>query len=80
MANRKTLLFIVLIFVAVGAVLAGFIAYTMSSWEYRGCFTSIAFSSDGSRMLTRIGGGGAGMLLWDVNTGREIRTIRSGGM
>ncbi len=54
--------------------LATFILYSVWHWEYPGCFTSIAFSVDGNRMLTRVGGGGQ-MILWDVNSGHEIRTM-----
>ncbi len=56
------------------AAFAAFTIYAVLQWEYSGCFTSIAFSVDGSRMLTRVGGGGQ-MILWDVNSGREIRTM-----
>lgn len=74
MKDRKTFLFIIVVFMTLIAAFVAFLSYAKSHWEYSGCFTSIAFSGDGSRMLTKVGGGNM-MILWDVNTGREIRTI-----
>jgi WD40 repeat protein len=70
---------LIIVFVCVIAM-AALVAFLFNSkpHEYGGCFTSIVFSKDGSRMLARVGGGNV-MMLWDVDTGREIRTIKGVG-
>ena len=74
MKNRNKFFLMGVVLMTLVTALVMFFSYTKPLLEYGGCFTSIEFSSDGSRMLTRVGGGNM-IMLWDVNTGRDIRTI-----
>lgn len=71
MTNKKVFLWFFLIFITIftGVVFA----YSML-WEYDGYFRVITFSRNGDKIITLENG--VELLLWDVNTGREIRSMK----
>lgn len=54
-------------------LVAGILIYVLT-WEYGGCFQKIAFSQNGDALLSIENG--TEILLWDVRTGHDIRSMR----
>ena len=71
MVDSKKVLFLTLLFPMMLAV--AFFIYIIR-WEYDGYFRTIAFSRNGDKILTLESG--VEILLWDVNTGQEIRVMK----
>ncbi len=71
MTNKKVFISILLVFIA---ALGGAVFVYVMAWEYDGYFRTIAFNRNGDNIITLENG--VELLLWDVNTGQEIRSMK----